>query len=65
MSLWMYYDTIANTTKPVHGPGVQTDSEVRAVAEMARIACPEGDVSIAISPVSPLFLPDDVAGAIL
>ena len=65
MSLWMYYDTVANTTKPVHGPGVQTASEVRAVAEMARIACPEGTVSIAISPVSPLFFPDDVAGAIL
>ena len=65
LSLWMYYDTIANTTKPVHGPGVQTVSEVRAVAEMARIANPEGGVSIAISPVSPLFFPDDVAGAIL
>jgi trimethylamine--corrinoid protein Co-methyltransferase len=65
MSLWMYYDTISNTTKPVHGPGVQTVHEVQAVAEMARIACPEGNVSIAISPVSPLFLPDDVAGAIL
>lgn len=65
ISLWMYYDTIANTTKPVHGPGVQTVSEVRAVAEMARIACPDGTVSIAISPVSPLFFPDDVAGAIL
>jgi len=65
MSLWMYYDTIANTTKPVHGPGVQTVAEVRAVAEMAHIACPEGAVSIAISPVSPLFFPDDVAGAIM
>ena len=65
MSLWMYYDTIANTTKPVHSPGVQTVPEVRAMAEMARIACPEGTVSIAISPVSPLFFPDDVAGAIM
>ena len=65
LSLWMYYDTIANTTKPVHGPGVQTVPEVRAVAEMAHIANPEGDVSIAISPVSPLFFPDDVAGAII
>jgi trimethylamine---corrinoid protein Co-methyltransferase len=65
MALWMYYDTIANTTKPVHGPGVQTSQEVRAVAEMARIACPDGALSVAISPVSPLFLPNDVAGAIL
>jgi trimethylamine--corrinoid protein Co-methyltransferase len=65
MALWMYYDTIANTTKPVHGPGVQTAQEVKAVAEMARIACPAGTLSVAISPISPLFLPDDVAGAIL
>ncbi len=65
MALWMYYDTVANTTKPVHGPGVQTVREVQALAEMARIACPEGNVTVGISPVSPLFFPDDVAGAIL
>lgn len=65
MALWMYYDTLANTTKPVHGPGVQTPREVQAVAEMARIACPEGTVSIAISPLSPLTFPDDVVEAML
>jgi len=61
----MYYDTIANTTKPVHGPGVQTAREVRAVAELARIACPEGTVTIGISPLSPLGFPDDVVEAIV
>ncbi len=65
MALWMYYDTVANTTKPVHGPGVQTSREVRAVAEMARIADPEGTVTIAISPLSPLGFPNDVVEAIL
>jgi trimethylamine--corrinoid protein Co-methyltransferase len=65
MALWMYYDAIANTTKPVHGPGVQTAHEVHAIAEMARIACPEGTVSIAISPLSPLTFPDDVVDAML
>jgi len=65
MSLWMYYDTLANTTKPVHGPGVQTPREVRAVAEMARIAAPDGTVTIAISPLSPLGFPNDVVEAII
>ena len=65
MALWMYYDAVANTTKPVHGPGVQTAREVHAVAEMARIACPEGTVSIAISPLSPLTFPNDVVEAML
>jgi len=65
MSLWVYADTIANTAKPVHGPGVQTAREVRAVAELARIACPEGTVTIAISPLSPLGFPDDVVEALV
>jgi trimethylamine--corrinoid protein Co-methyltransferase len=65
MSLWMYYDTLANTTKPVHGPGVQTPCEVRAVAEMAHIANPDGTVTIAISPLSPLGFPNDVVEAII
>ena len=65
MSLWMYYDTVANATKPVHGPGVQTAHEVRAVAEMARIACPDGTVTMAISPLSPLGFPGDVVEAII
>jgi trimethylamine--corrinoid protein Co-methyltransferase len=55
MSLWMYYDTVAHTTKPVHGPGVQTVFEVRAVAEMARIACPEGTVSTRFRPSAHRF----------
>ena len=65
MSLWMYYDTLANTTKPVHGPGVQTPREVRAVAEMAHIADPNGTVTMAISPLSPLGFPNDVVEAII
>ena len=65
MALWMYYDTVAHTTKPIHGPGVQTAAEVRALAEMAGIACPEGTLTMGISPVSPLTFPDDVVGAIL
>lgn len=65
MALWMYYDTVANTTKPIHGPGVQTAQEVRALAEMARIACPDGVLTVGISPLSPLYFPDDVVEAML
>lgn len=65
MTLWMYYDTVANTTKPIRAPGVQTAREVRALAEMARIACPDGAVTVGISPISPLTFPNDVAEAML
>ncbi|MBN1483219.1 MAG: trimethylamine methyltransferase family protein [Chloroflexia bacterium] len=64
-ALWMYADTVAHTTKPVHGPGVQTAREVRVLAELAAVACPEGTLSLGISPVSPLFFPDDVVEAML
>ncbi len=65
MALWMYYDTVTNTTKPIHGPGVQTASEVRALVEMARIACPDGTLTVGVSPLSPLSFPDDVVEAII
>ena len=65
MTLWMYYDTVANTTKPIRAPGVQTAREVRALAEMARIACPDGAVTVGVSPISPLSFPDDIAEAML
>lgn len=65
MAMWMYYDTVANTVKPIHGPGVQTAGEVRALVEMARIACPDGTLTIGISPLSPLYFPDDVVEAII
>jgi trimethylamine--corrinoid protein Co-methyltransferase len=65
MTLWMYYDTVANTTKPIRAPGVQTAREVRALAEMARIACPDGAVTVGVSPISPLTFPDDIVEAML
>jgi trimethylamine--corrinoid protein Co-methyltransferase len=65
MTLWMTYDTLANTTKPVRAPGVQSAREVRALAEMFRIVCPEGTLTMGISPVSPLTFPDDITEAIL
>jgi trimethylamine--corrinoid protein Co-methyltransferase len=65
MTLWMYYDTVINTTKPIRAPGVQTAREVRALAEMTRIACPDGAVTVGISPISPLNFPDDITEAML
>jgi trimethylamine--corrinoid protein Co-methyltransferase len=65
MTLWMYYDTVTNTTKPIRAPGVQTAREVRALAEMARIACPDGALTVGVSPISPLTFPDGIAEAML
>ncbi|UCC61748.1 MAG: trimethylamine methyltransferase family protein [Anaerolineae bacterium] len=65
MTLWMYYDTVLNTTKPIRAPGVQTAREVRALVEMARIACPGTTLAVGISPISPLTFPDEIAGAML
>ncbi|MBO9370241.1 MAG: trimethylamine methyltransferase family protein [Chloroflexi bacterium] len=66
MSLAMYRHTVSCTTKPVHGPGVQTAEEVRRIVRMASVIGPPEDVlTLGISPVSPLLFPDDVVGAIL
>lgn len=66
MSLAMYRHTLPHTTKPVHGPGVQTAAEVRYLARMAEvIGDPREVLTIGISPLSPLTFPDDVVEAIL
>jgi trimethylamine--corrinoid protein Co-methyltransferase len=65
MTLWMYYETLLNTTKPIRGPGIHTAAELRALAEMARIASPTVIPSADISPISPLTFPDDVVEAML
>jgi trimethylamine--corrinoid protein Co-methyltransferase len=64
MTLWMAHDTLANTTKPFRSPGVQTGAEVRALVEMFRIAAPEGQFTIGVSPVSPLTFPAGIVDAI-
>jgi trimethylamine--corrinoid protein Co-methyltransferase len=66
MSLAMYRHTLPGTTKMVHGPGVQTADEVRLAVRMAAVIGPPAELlTIGISPVSPLFFPDDVAEAIM
>jgi trimethylamine--corrinoid protein Co-methyltransferase len=66
MSLAMYRHALPHTTKPLQGPGVQYAAEVRAAARMAELVGPPAEVlSMAISPVSPLSIPDHLAEAIL
>jgi trimethylamine--corrinoid protein Co-methyltransferase len=66
MSVAMYRYCLPHTTRPVQGPGVQTATEVRCIARMAAVIGPPEEVlTIAISPVSPLHFPDDVAEAMI
>jgi trimethylamine--corrinoid protein Co-methyltransferase len=65
-SLAMYRHTIPHTTKPVQGPAVHSAHEVYFMAELAAVLGPPPEVlTLGISPMSPLFFPDDVAEAIL
>ena len=66
MSLAMYRHALPHTTKPLQGPGTQTAAEVRYAARMASVIGPPAEVlSLGISPISPLFLPDDVVEAMM
>ncbi len=59
MSLAMYRHAIPNTVKPLQGPGVQYPAETRAAVRMAEvIGKPEEVLTLAVSPVSPLTIPD-------
>ena len=61
MSLAMYRYAIPHTTKPLHGPGVQTAQEVRFVVRMAEVIGPVGEVlTMSVSPVSPLSFPSEL-----
>jgi trimethylamine---corrinoid protein Co-methyltransferase len=66
MSLAMYRHSLPFTAKPLHGPGVQNAAEVRFAAYLAEVIGPPAEVlSLSVSPVSPLLLPDDAAAAII
>lgn len=66
MSLAMYRHTLPFTTKPVQGPGVGSAAEVRFAIEMASVmGSPEEVLTLGISPVSPLFFPDNMVSAVL
>ena len=66
MSIAMYCEAIPHTTKPLHGPGLQTAPEVRAVVRLAEVVGDPGrNLTISVSPVSPLTFLDHEVEAIL
>jgi trimethylamine--corrinoid protein Co-methyltransferase len=66
MSLAMYRHSLSYTLKPLQGPGVQFASEVRYAVKMAELIGPPSEVlTLSLSPVSPLSIPDHEAEAIM
>src|SRR5258706_15601508 len=66
MSLHMYRHTLSHTTKPVQGPGIQFPHEVKFAVEMANVVgTPAHELTLSLSPVSPLTMHDVAASAII
>src|SRR5512145_880987 len=66
MALHMYCHALSNTTKPVQGPGIQFGHEVKYAVEMAAVVgIPAHELTLSLSPVSPLTMHDVAADAIL
>lgn len=66
MSLAMYRHALPHTLKPLQGPGVQFAAEARFAVRMAEvIGEPSQVLTLSLSPVSPLTLPEHEALAIL
>ena len=66
MSLAMYRHALPHTLKPLQGPGVQFAAEARYAVRMAEvIGQPTEVLTLSLSPVSPLTIPEHEALAIL
>ena len=66
MAMHMYRHALSNTTKPVQGPGIQFGHEVRYAVEMAAVVgTPAQELTLSLSPVSPLTMHDIAAQAIM
>ena len=66
MSLYMFRHCLPHTTKPVQGPGIQFAEEVKYAVEMANvIGIPAGELTLSLSPVSPLTIHDHAAAAVI
>jgi trimethylamine--corrinoid protein Co-methyltransferase len=66
MSLAMYRHALPCTLKPLQGPGVQYAAEARTAVRMAEVIGPPGEMlTLSLSPVSPLTIPDHEALAIM
>jgi trimethylamine---corrinoid protein Co-methyltransferase len=66
MGLAMYRYCLSGTNKPVSSPGYQNAADFAWLVRMAQVVGkPEEILAMGISPVSPLFFTDMIAGAIL
>jgi trimethylamine--corrinoid protein Co-methyltransferase len=66
MSLVMYRHALPHTTKPLHGPGVQTPQAVKYTIRMAEVIGPADKVlTLSVSPVSPMSFPAQLVEAIV
>jgi trimethylamine---corrinoid protein Co-methyltransferase len=66
MSLAMYRYSLPFTKKPLQGPGVQNAQEVYYMVRMAEvIGKPEENLTLSVSPISPLRFPDDAVQSII
>jgi len=66
MALHMYRHTLSNTTKPVQGPGIQFGPEVKYAVEMAAVVGTSAhELTLSLSPVSPLTIHDVAAEAVM
>jgi trimethylamine--corrinoid protein Co-methyltransferase len=66
MAMHMYRHALSNTTKPVQGPGIQFGHEVKYAVEMAAVVgTPARELTLSLSPVSPLTMHDIAAEAIV
>lgn len=65
LGIAMYRYAIPHTTKPLHGPGVQTAQEVKYITRMAEVIGPvESVLTMSVSPVSPLNFPGGLVASI-
>jgi trimethylamine--corrinoid protein Co-methyltransferase len=66
MAMHMYRHALSNTTKPVQGPGIQFGHEVKYAVEMAAVVgTPPSELTLSLSPVSPLTMHDIAAEAVM
>jgi trimethylamine--corrinoid protein Co-methyltransferase len=64
MSLFMYRHCLPHTTKPLQGPGIQFANEVKYAVEMAMVVGTQAnELTLSLSPVSPLTIHDPAAAA--
>jgi trimethylamine--corrinoid protein Co-methyltransferase len=66
MALHMFRHALSNTSKPVQGPGIQFGHEAKYAVEMAAVIGIEAhEITLSLSPVSPLTMHDVAAQAIM